>query len=369
MRWAFIALGAFAFTGCAAASDHAPPDDTRLLRERVDSLFASHDNQTSPGYAVAIVRDGKIVLASGYGLADLETHRAITPDTPFNLASLSKQFTGAAVALEIGAGRMSLDDRLAKHRPDTPSFMSEITIGHLVYMTSGLPEYYTLRSPRGGWRSEDEFTVEDAIGAVYASSALDYEPGTLWSYSNINYQLLAEAVAATSGVSFAAYVDRNIFRPLGMADSWVDAPIDSSRTTRAQSYVRSDAKRGWQEAPRRSPHYGGSGIYASLNDLAKWDRALYTDFAFGEAFTRRMLSTRRFAHDKHNDAFGLVHGSYRGLATIWYEGGDYGVSTFFMRLPERKETIICLANFADAACGSKVHAIVDMLLASDLKPD
>ena len=363
MRWVIFALGAFALVACMAAGEEAGADDGRPLQARVDALFTSHENELHPGYAVAIIRNGEVILARGYGLADLETRRPISPDTPFNLASLSKQFTGAAVALEIGEGRMNLDDRLARHRPDAPAFMSEITIAHLVYMTSGLPEYYTLPSPRGGWSSEDEFTVDDAIRAVYAAGALEYEPGTRWTYSNINYQLLAQAVAATSGGSFPAYVDSNIFKPLGMTNSWVDAPIDASRSTRAVSYVRSVLGGEWREAPRRSPHYGGSGVFASINDLAKWDRALYVESMFGEEFTRRMLSTRRFAHDKDNDAFGLVHGSYRGLATIWYAGGDYGVSTYFIRLPERNETIICLANFADAACDSKVRSIIDVLLA------
>lgn len=359
MRRMMVAFSLVALANCAAASQQSSQED------RIDALFASHGGANSPGYAIAVVRDGEVLLAKGYGSADIDAGRPITPDTSFNIASLSKQFTAAAVAMEIERGRVALEDRATDYLPDAPAFMSEITIAHLVYMTSGLPEYYTLRSPRGGWSSEDEFTVQDAISAVYASGALDYEPGARWTYSNINYQLLAEIVGRTSGLSFPDYLDQNIFGPLGMESSWVDAPIDSTRNTRAVSYVRSEDDQHWREAPRRSPHYGGSGVFASLNDLARWDRALYTDLAFGPTFTERMLSTRRFAHDKDNDAFGLVHGEFRGLRTIWYEGGDYGVSAYMVRLPERDETVICLANFADAGCASKAQSIIEILAFSE----
>lgn len=355
---AAVALGVF-LTACEAGK--AEP----TIETRIDELFGFYAEGDRPGYAIAILRDGETLVAKGYGVADIENDRRITPDTPFNLASLSKQFTGAAIALEIAKGSVNLDDPLSVHLSDVPGFMADITLAHLVYMTSGLPEYYSLTSPAGGWLSEDRFTVEDAISAVYASGRLEYEPGTRWTYSNINYQLLAVMVAEQNGVSFSDYLQENLFNPLQMTDSWVDAPIDMNREDRAVSYVWSDDANGWRVAPRLSPHYGGSGVFASLNDLAKWDRALYSDFVFGEEFSNRMLSTRKFDHDKANDAFGLVHGSYLGWKTIWYEGGDYGVSTYMARLPERNETIICLANFGNAGCSAKVRTIIDMLTAYD----
>ena len=117
-------------------------------------------------------------------------------------------------------------------------------------------------------------------------------PGTRWTYSNINYQLLAEVAARRNGKSFAALMEEAIFAPLGMSHTWVDAPIDIERSTRATSYGWDDETSDWFIAPRLSPHYGGSGMYSSLRDLAKWDAALYTDKAFGEAFTQQMLATR-----------------------------------------------------------------------------
>ncbi len=332
----------------------------------MDGLFAAYAHGVRPGYAVGIVREGRLVFGKGYGYADIEQRRPITADTAFNLASLSKQFTAATIALEIEAGRLTLDDPLSAHWPDLPSFAREITLAHLVYMTSGLPEYYTLPSPKGGWSSENRFTVDDAIGAVLGAGELRYTPGTRWEYSNINYQLLAVLAGRLHGVSFAERSATAVFQPLEMTHTWVDAPVQLDRPERARAYVWEDD--GWTEAPRLSPHYGGSGVFSSLEDLARWDTALYHSAALGEGWSKRMLSTRRFEHDKDNDAFGLVLGSYEGMDTIWYEGGDYGVSTYMARLPQRDTTVICLSNFGHGGCWGKAQAVIDTLVAMDAAP-
>ena len=355
MKW-LLGLWLCVLVGCAKVE--AQP----TLQDRIDGLFAAYDEGERPGYAIGVIRDGELIHAMGYGLADISAGVPITPDTAFNLASLSKQFTAASVAIEIEAGRLDLDVPFSKYWTDLPNFMSEITIGHLVYMTSGLREYYTLQSPRGGWQSEDKFTVEDAISAVFDSGELIYEPGTQWTYSNINYQLLAELTARLNARPFAEHMDNIVFTPLGMQNSWVDAPLDTTRSGKTTSYVWADDE-GWRIAPRLSPHYGGSGVFSSLNDLAKWDRALYQSGELGDGFGTRMLSTRKYAHDKDNDAFGLVHGTYQGLQTVWYEGGDYGVSTYMIRLLERNETVICLSNFGNARCADKARAVIDLLVA------
>lgn len=354
MRFAAAAL---MLAGCAAPAAEAQD----RVRARIEVVFAPYEEAEGAGYVIGVVRGGELVFAEGYGYADIERRIPLTPDTPMNLASLSKQFTAASIALEVTRGRLNLDDRLRQHWPGLPVFLDDVSIAHLVYMTSGVPEYYELPHPRGlGWSSEDGFTVDDALAAIFASDGLQFEPGSRWAYSNSNYQLLAELVARLNGVTFAAHMESTFFEPLSMRATWVDAPIDAGRADRALAYQRTEL--GWREAPRRSPHYGGSGVFASLRDLARWDAALYRDEAFGRRFSDLMLSTRRFAHDKANDAFGLVHGEYRGLATVWYEGGDYGVSTYMVRLPARDETVICLSNIGEGGCAEKARAVVDILL-------
>ena len=341
-------------------------DGAADLQRRIDPIF-SDIGAHRPGYAIGIIEQGELVFARGYGLANVVKGEAISADTAFNLASLSKQFTAAAVAREIVEGRMRLEDPIRSKWPELPAFMEPVTIGHLVYMTSGVPEYFTLPSPRGGWSSENRFTVKDALGAVFRSNGLVFEPGTRWAYSNSNYLLLAELVARRNNTNFADHMERSFFKPLGMTRTWVDARLEQ-RPAIARAYIATSDTARWQEAPRLSPHYGGSGIYSTLSDLARWDAALFRDRVFGQAFTETMLSTRHYAHPKANDAFGLVHGIYNGRATIWYEGGDFGVSTFSVRVPGSRVTVICLANFAEAGCRERAYRVLDAFLEARAHP-
>ncbi|WP_223788189.1 serine hydrolase domain-containing protein [Marinicella meishanensis] len=340
----------------------ASASETEINSQKIDALFSHLSTSVSPGYSIGWMIGDQVVHAEGYGMADLSNGTPITPDSAFNLASLSKQFTAATVAILIQRGVIELDDPLSKHWPGLPEFMHPIKISHLVYMTSGLPEYYTLESPKGGWSASDGFTVDDAIQTVIQAGELEFLPGTRWSYSNINYQFLAQLVALKSGQSFSEFSQRNIFQPLAMNSSWIDAPIDTSRANRVTSYVRNDTDSAWQEALRLSPHYGGSGMYSSLNDLIRWHNALFIDHALGTEFSTIMLATQSFNHPKNNDAFGLVHGTFQGEPTIWYEGGDYGVSTYLIRLPDRNQAFVCLSNFGSGACQSKTKAIMKIVL-------
>jgi len=345
-------------TACSTPAANIP------FEHQVDAIFDAYSMEDSPGYAIGVIRDEKLVFAKGYGLSNLEDSKPITADMAFNLASLSKQFTAAAIALEVNHGNIDLNDILLQYWPSLPEFMHDITLAHLIYMTSGLKEYHTLAAPKGGWSSEDEFTIDDTITAVLASNQLQYKPGSRWAYSNTNYQLLAVMIGKINNQSFAEYMQAVIFDPLEMSHSWIDTPIDNSRNYKSTSYVWSEDESGWKVAPRLSAHFGGSGVYASLNDLAKWDKALYQSDQLGPGFNKLMLSTRKFEHDKSNDAFGLVHGEYSGLKTIWYEGGDYGVSTYMVRLPQRNEPIICLSNFHPGNCKAKAKLILDLLIAN-----
>lgn len=343
---------------CTAASAAPICRQDHGLAAAIDELFSDVSGDR-PGYAVGIVIDGCLAVAGGYGLADLKSGERITANTTFNLASLSKHFTATAVAAEIVAGQLTLDDPLSDHWHGLPEFMRNVQIGHLVYMTSGVPEYFSLPSPRGGWASADRFTVEDAISAVFKSGELVFEPGTQWAYNNSNYILLAELVARLNRTTFAEHMENRFFEPLGMENTWVDARLERRRGS-SRAYVRGVANVGWREVPRLSSHYGGSGVFSTLNDLARWDVALFRDKVFGRDLAELVVSTRRYAHPKDNDAFGLVHGRRNGIPILWYEGGDEGVTTFVVRAPRPGITVYCLANFANADCRERAYAAIDL---------
>lgn len=344
----------------AAGAQRVVPFTERVGRQ-VDAVFAGYRSPATPGYAVGIVQKGKLVYARGFGAANLDYGIPITSRSVFNVASLSKQFTAAAIGLLVMDGKLSLEDALGKHIAETPPQFRAVRLEHLVYMTSGLPEYYRQPRPHGRTWERDVFTVDDAIAATFAAPRLEFEPGTRWAYSNVNYMLLAEIVERVSGESFATFLRRRVFEPLRMADTHVNDDVTRVVPNRAVGYnVREGG--GYHRHDRISPHYGGSGVFTTIEDLAKWDRSFATHPLGGPKLTALLLSTRKFEHEKANDAFGLVWGEHRGLRTLWYEGGDLGFSSYMVRFPDAALTVIVLSNLGTGRAVDKARAVLDVLV-------
>jgi CubicO group peptidase (beta-lactamase class C family) len=156
----------------------------------VDKIFAAWDRRDSPGCALAIVRDGRIVYSRGYGMADLDHGVTIGPGTVFNIASVSKQFTVFLIMMLVQAGLLDLDDDVRRHVPELPDFGKTITIRHLIHHTSGLREDWSLLG-LSGWRTEDLVTQRDVLGLLYRQKELNFAPGDQHLYCNSGYQLLA----------------------------------------------------------------------------------------------------------------------------------------------------------------------------------
>lgn len=345
----------------------------------IDALFSDIKGDR-PGYALGVVRDGRLVFAQGYGMANLDDRVPVTPRTSFHIASLSKQFTGAAVALLVLDGALSLEDPLSRFLPEAARFGPDLRVKHLVYMTSGLPEYTSL--PRAGgqpWQSSFYFTRDDAIRAVLAADRLLFQPGTRWAYSNTDYMLLTRIVEIVSGQRFADFMRERVFAPLGMTATLVNDDATQVIPHRAQGYVRrseaisKEAEKlgivmspgeGYARLVRNSPHFGGSGVFSTLEDLAKWDANWSRGTVGGPGFTALMQRRETFAHDKDNDAFGLVHGTALGRPTLWYSGGDIDASSHMLHLPGEGLTIFCLSNEAGGDCERRARAVLPLLLPS-----
>ena len=342
----------------------------------VDRLF--HRPPNSPGYAVAVIKDGDFVLARGYGLADLDNGISITPGTAFHLASLSKQFVGAAIALQILDHRISLTDPIAKYIQEAAKYGDGLRIEHLVYMTSGLHEYTDVpRSSGDPWMTFYYFTRDEAISAALRPEHLEFTPGTQWAYRNINYMLLTRIVEVVSHQSFAAFIGDRVFAPLGMSHTEIDDDTTGIIPHRATGYApRSDPKvvqemasvgiaikpgDGWVRLVRVSPHFGGSGVFTTLDDLLLWDRNWYTESLAGPGFTELMNRRQRFQHDKDNDALGLVWRKRYGHPMLDYSGADTDASTYMARFPEQRLTIICLSNMPLGNAEGKAGELLDLL--------
>jgi CubicO group peptidase (beta-lactamase class C family) len=349
------------------------------VAERIDAVFASNDRDGSPGYAVAVLKDGRIAFERGYGRADLDCNASITPQTVFHLASLSKQFTAAAVALLILDGRLSLETPVADYFPQVAKFGADMRLKHLVYFTSGLPEYTSQPRENGDpWFTAYRFTVDEAIAATLRAKVLKFAPGTQWDYSNVNYMILAKIVERVSGMSLAQFLQARVFQPLGMSHTLVDDDTTVVIPNRATGYAdRGDPEiasqlkaigfvihsgTGYMRIVRNSPHYGGSGVFSNIGDLAKWDENFYTHELGGSAFTAQMLARCRFQHPKDNDAFGLVYGRYKDRTMIWFSGGDVDASTYMARLPDLHLTVICLSNILKGDAEGKAMQVLGIVV-------
>lgn len=290
--------------------------------------------------------------------------RSWRPDLPRPRCSTSRRsarFTGAGIAILIRRGQLSLENEVRCYLPDFPRYPGPIRSKHLVYMTSGVPEYYTLPRPGGkGWET-DYFTTDDAIRVVLQQRRLQFAPGTRWAYSNTNYMLLATIVEQVSGMPFAEFARREIFAPLGMKNSHFNTDLGAVVPNRVTGYnVNPDGS--YRQEIRRSPHFGGSGLFTSVEDLARWSRSFETHALGGPDLTALLLSTMKFQHDKTNDAFGLVWGNHRGHRTLWYEGGDLGFSSYMVRLPDDEVTVIVLSNLGTGRAADHARRVLDVLL-------
>lgn len=343
---------------------------------KIDTLFARPP--ASPGYAVAILKDGDFAFSRGYGLANLDDGIPITPETSFHLASLSKQFTGAAVALLILDHKIALSDPVSKYIPEAAKYGDGLRIEHLVYMTSGLHEYSDLARVSGDpWMTFYYFTRDEAIATALRPQHLEFTPGTQWAYRNINYMLLTKIVEVVSHQSFAAFMKARIFTPLGMEHTLIDDDTTAIIPHRATGYaLRSDPKvvkelasvgmvirpgEGWARLVRVSPHFGGSGVFTTLNDLLRWDQNWYANTLAGPSFTELMNRRQTFQHDKDNDAFGLVWRSRYGYPMLDYSGGDIDTSTYMARFPGQHLTVICLSNMPLGDAEGKTQALLELL--------
>src|SRR4051794_10174074 len=220
--------------GCATHRQHSANPNPEI-----DRLFKAWHHPDTPGAAVVVIKDGNVFYQNGYGCADLAHGIPITSETVFDVASVSKQFTGLAVAMLIAERRLSLDDDIRAHLPKLPDFGKPITIRHLLHHTSGLRDWSpTLALAGAGW--SDPFTIDDILRMLSRQRELEFDPGATSLYSNTGYNLLAEIVAKITGQSFRSWTDENIFKPLGMRHThFCDDPTEII-WNQAACYERSD---------------------------------------------------------------------------------------------------------------------------------
>jgi CubicO group peptidase (beta-lactamase class C family) len=335
---------------------------------KVDQLFANWDRLDSPGAALAVVKDGSVVYKSGYGSANLEHNIPITPTTVFDIASVSKQFAGIAIAMLIEEGKISLDDDIHKYLPEVPDFGRAITVSHLVHHTSGIRDWVQSLAI-AGWRMDDVITFEHIMKMVRHQKELNFDPGEEHLYSNTNYNLLAEIVARVTGQAFREYTDTVIFKPLGMTNTHFHDDHEMVVKNRASSYYPSRGN-GFKISVNNLMALGSSSLYSTVEDMARWvinfDEPRVGDAAVIEQMRQQGVLNNG---ETVNYSFGLAVGKYKELMTVSHSGSWAGFRSHLIHFPEQRFGVVILSNLAGIDTGSLARQVTDIYLADQIAPE
>jgi CubicO group peptidase (beta-lactamase class C family) len=343
---------------CAGAADD--------LSARVDTLFATWDRTDTPGAALVVLRDGQLVHSRGYGMANLEHGVRNTPSTIFHVASLSKQFTAAAIHLLALDGKLSLDDEVRRHVPELQLQGAQgaqgapITIRHLLHHTSGLRDQWSLLT-LAGLRLDDVITEGDILGLLWQQRALNFAPGDDELYSNSGYTLLGLIVKRVSGQSLDAFVRVRIFGPLGMNASHFQENYGTIVKGRAASYQRT--RDGWRYVALSYSNVGATSLQTSAEDLARWVRNFDDPKVGGAPLLAAMLARGRLNDGREiGYASGLALGRYRGLNIVEHSGSDAGYRAHLLRFADARLTVLLLGNASDLNAGELARRVADVYL-------
>ena len=331
MRAFVAALAVAMLAGCATGRP--------TLEQRIDALMRDYDGDV-PGASLLVLRDGVPLVRRGYGLADLEAGTAATPGTHYRLASVSKQFTAAAILLLAQDGRLRLDDPVRRWLPSLPPAADPVTLHHLLTHTSGLLDYEDLMNPADTRQVHDI----DVLHLLEPQDRTYFAPGSDYRYSNSGYALLALVVERASGQRYADFLAARIFRPLGMMHAVAHEDGRTQVVDRAFGYSFENGAWRRTDQSTTSAVLGDGGIYASIDDLARWDAALYDDRLLTDA-SRELAFTPMTATDDPQVRYGYGWRVTAGM--LWHSGESIGFRNVILRWPQRRLTVVLLTNRND----------------------
>ena len=361
--WAFFVLGHGASTQNAVAFQAYTHS---ALTDKVDELFEQWDRTDSPGAALGIFKDGRIIYARGYGIANLEYALAWSPQNPSRIGSISKQFIAMCIAILAEEGKLSLDDDIRKYIPDWPEYDGPITLKHLLHHTSGVREYLTLvelmGKPEG---SGYVYTPNELVRTLSRQKELNFKPGEMYSYSNSGYFLLSEIVSRVSGMKTSGFATKYIFAPLGMNNTHFHDDPNLIVKNRAYGYSPKEGG-GFRLDILRLKVIGDLGVVTTIEDFLKWDQNFY-DNKLGKG-TQDLINMMLTQGKLNNGevlpyALGLNISRYGGLRTMSHGGSAVGYQAQYMQFPDQRFSIVILSNLSDFSTGQLARKIADLYLA------
>lgn len=349
----FARLGLTQSNASASANAAAAPVDWSAVDSFVRGEMV---NERVPGLAMAVVRNGVLLRAQGYGSANLEHNLPVTAATVFQSGSVGKQFTATLVMQLVGEGKLSLDDRLARFFPNGPAAWREITVRQMLSHTSGISEKF--------YEKVDlhlEY-ADSTVTRLIGEQPLDFVPGSKWRYSNPGYVMLGFVIEKVTGRFYGDLLEERIFGPLGMTTAMIisEQAIVPNRAAGYETVNGEVVNQSW--VSRKFNTTADGSLYLTVLDLAKWDAALYGDRILPQASLAQMWTPIRL-----NDGttapygFGWSLGTVNGHRITEHGGAWQGFKTYIARYVGDGLTVIVMMNLGEAHPGTFAHGIAGVL--------
>ena len=339
----------------------------------MDNAFSGLASSDTPGFAVLVKKDGKVVFRKGYGVRDLRNKTAIDAQTNFRLASFTKQLTAMAIMLLVQDGKLRYDQSLTDIFPKFPAYGKTITVRNLLSHTGGLPDYEALmdaaeKSTGQIWSSQRQIQDAGVLQLLEKESQGKFAPGTKWEYSNSGYVVLGLIVAKISGKLFGEFLQERIFAPLKMTHTLVFEKGKNEITNRAYGHAKKENIFVETDQSSTSATQGDGGIYSNLEDLSKWDDALRDHTLLSEKDFLPAITPTQLLPGAEAKLAEDVPDSLRGHATaygfgwfldlqdshpsMWHYGDTMGFKSAILRYTRDNVTVIVLCNRIDLDQGA-----------------
>jgi CubicO group peptidase (beta-lactamase class C family) len=313
------------------------------VADQVDAWAKTAIAAGAPGMALGVWQSGKTLITRGYGLADLESARPILPDTTFHVASVSKQFAAMSIALLASEGKVDLAADIRTYLPWMPDFGVPIRVEHLLHHVSGLRDQWTLAMAEG-LDIRDLLTQARMKNLLRNQRALNFAPGSDYSYCNSGFTLLAEIVTVVSGQDLPAFAKARLFGPLGMTSSHFIQDAGEVIVGRAQSYGKIGAT-GWHKIPLNYETWGATSLSTTVADLLAWEVELLHPKTLSQALVDKAAAPYRLTDGRMlHYGFGMQALPVAGRNAVSHSGGDAGFRTFTARFPDLDAAIVVLRN-------------------------
>jgi len=348
-----------------------------LLFSKIDDIFYEWNNNESPGCSIGIIRNGKFLFKKNYGLRNLSKKKPITSNTIFEIASVSKQFTAACIALLHLRKEITLNDSLKELLPAV-NFDQKIKVSHLVHHESGIKDYqHSLFMLNFSWDEIISLSREQLLDFINNLPDLDFTPGSQYNYSNTNYFLLGLIIEEVTRKSLEEFANQELFTPLGMKNTFFEEKYPATKNNLATGYSLRNGE--YVENIPKAKILGPRGVYTTINDLFLWDQNFYSKMVGGKEFIDLVekpsrekimgLSTNRWNNPTQNQgyAFGLLTDFYRGMKIIRHGGDFAGYTSEILRFPDKQLTIIILTNCGNINPTPLAFRAADVVLANEFQ--